>query len=225
MEGVSLGPYAALLFDMDGTILTSSAAAERAYAAWARRAGVSEDAVLGYFHGRRAIDTIRHFAPPSMDVDAEARWLEAYELEDLQGITAKPGAIRLLNALPADRWAVVTSSSQELARKRIAAAGLPFPDYLVSSDDITRGKPDPEGFLRGASVLGAEPNHCLVFEDTQAGAHAGFSAGADVVLVAGTHESGDLPVKAVIHDYERITIRASESSVWIILGEEKKVPA
>lgn len=220
----SLGPYKALLFDMDGTILTSSAAAERAYGAWARRAGVSEDAVLGYFHGRRAVDTIRHFAPPSMDVEAEARWLDSYELEDLQGITAKPGAISFLNSLPANRWAVVTSSSRELARRRIAAAGLPFPDYLVSSNDITHGKPDPEGFLRAGSVLGVEPGHCLVFEDTKAGADAGFSAGADVVLIAGTHDSSDLPVKAVIHSYDGIAIRASENSVWIFLGEEKKVP-
>jgi len=218
VEAVSLGPYEALLFDMDGTILTSSAAAERAYAAWARRAGVSEDAVLGYFHGRRAIDTISHFAPPSMDVDAEARWLEAYELEDLQGITAKPGAIRLLNTLPADRWAVVTSSSRELARKRIAAAGLPFPEYLVSSDDITRGKPDPEGFLRAASTLSVEPNRCLVFEDTQAGLQAGRAAGAEVVQIAGTQIAGELPVRLTVDGYEGFSVSREGNSLRLAIS-------
>src|SRR5262245_27512038 len=124
---VVLGRYEALLFDMDGTILTSIAAAERAWSAWADRIGAPCAEVLSYMHGRLAADTVTRFSPPTTDIDAEVRWLDQREHEDLEGVAEVPGAGAFLRALPADRWAVVTSANRALALKRIAAAGLPIP--------------------------------------------------------------------------------------------------
>ena len=137
---VVLGPYEALLFDMDGTILMSLAAAERAWSDWAHRIRVSAGDVLGYMHGRRAMDTISHFLPTTTDIDAEVRWLDERELEDLDGVAEVPGAGAFLRALPSRRWAVVTSANRALALKRIEAAGLPAPPVLVSSDDVFNRK-------------------------------------------------------------------------------------
>ena len=208
-----LGRYEALLFDMDGTILTSIVAAERAWSAWAARVGVPAVQVLSYMHGRQAVDTIRVFSPATADIDAEVRWLDERELEDLDGVAEVPGAGAFLRALPADRWAVVTSASRALALKRIEAAGLPVPPVLVSSDDISRGKPDPEGYLRAAEILRVKATSCLVFEDTRAGLKAGLAAGAEVVQIAGTQASDELSVRLTVDGYKGFSMSREGNSV------------
>lgn len=195
------GPFAAVLFDMDGTLLTSIPAVERAWTAWAQRVGVDPGAVLAWLHGRTAADTITHFAPPGCDIAAEVAWLDARECADLDGIAAIPGAAALLADLPAGAWAVVTSANRALARARLAAAGLPLPQVLVSCNDVQRGKPDPEGFVLAARQLGADPAACLVFEDTGAGLRAGLAAGARAVQVRGTDSAGVPPGLPAISDY------------------------
>lgn len=177
----------AILFDMDGTLLTSIAAVERAWTAWAARVGVPADAVLAYMHGRRGIDTVIHFAPAGADVEAEAAWVEAFEMEDVDGIRQIPGVKGFLEALPPERWAVVTSATGALARRRIQAAGLPLPGVLVSSDDVRQGKPDPEGYRLAAKRLGVRIERCVVFEDTDTGLAAGRAAGASVIRVTADH--------------------------------------
>lgn len=207
MPNRPLGPYQALLFDMDGTILTSIAAVERSWRAWADRVGVTPGVVLDYMHGRRAVDTIRHFLPAASDVAAEVQWLDELELRDMEGVAAIPGALAFLESLPPDRWAIVTSANRGLALARIAAAGLPVPKVLVSSDDVTRGKPDPEGYLRGAALLGADPSRCLVLEDAPSGLRAGSAAGADVLRIAGTRGEGDdIPLVDTWQGYDGVRI-------------------
>ncbi|WP_119388242.1 HAD-IA family hydrolase [Taklimakanibacter lacteus] len=205
-ETTVLGRYDAFLFDMDGTILTSIAAAERAWSAWAARIGAPAADVLSYMHGRLALDTVGRFAPATADLDNEVRWLDQRELEDLDGIEEVPGAGAFLRALPAERWAVVTSANRALALKRIAAAGLPVPPLLLTSDDVSRGKPDPEGYIRAAQSLRVEPTSCLVFEDTRAGLKAGLAAGAQVVQIAGTQAADDLPVRLTVDGYEGFSV-------------------
>ncbi len=215
-----LGTYEALLFDMDGTILSSIAAVERAWTAWANRTGTPAADVLAFMHGRRAVDTISHFARPGMDIGTEVGWLDALELDDLDGIVPLPGAEEILRALPHELWAVVTSANRELARRRIQAAGLPNPPYLISSDDVSAGKPHPEGYRRGAASLGVDPARCLVFEDAQAGAQAGLSAGADVVLIAGTQHLSGLPLRAVIRDYQDMRLTLTQNAIRLLLVNE-----
>lgn len=205
--------YEAFLFDMDGTLLTSIPAVERAWTAWAHRVGVPVDAVLGYLHGRRALDTVRHFAPAGAVIQDEVAWIDDREVEDIAGVMAIPGAVALLQALPADRWAVVTSASARLARRRIEAAGLPQPRVLVTADDVAKGKPDPEGYLRGAALLGVDPARCLVFEDAEAGLQAGRAAGAAVIRIAGPHGAAQDSDAPMLEDYRHVRALAGPAGL------------
>ena len=173
----------AILFDMDGTLVDSRALVERMWLRWAERRGVSPDAILAVAHGRRTLETMQIVAPQFATPEEAAR-LDAEEEEEARehgGETAVPGAAALLKALPADRWAIVTSAVADIARRRVAGVGLPVPHVLVGAADVTMGKPDPEGYLRAARALGFEAAHCLVVEDTPAGVQAGRAAGARVV--------------------------------------------
>lgn len=212
------GLYDALLFDMDGTILTSIPAVNRSWTAWAARVGASVEDVLAYMHGRRAIDTIQWFAPERLSISEEVAWLDKRELEDLDGIEPIEGAAALLGRLPEDRWAVVTSANRTLALKRIQAAGLPAPRVLVSSDDVIEGKPNPEGYHRAASTLGVPIEACLVFEDTENGISAGLSAGAKAVHVAQDGEVIGVPVLATIRSYRQLDVRYRLGKIHVTHG-------
>lgn len=179
--------FAAFLFDMDGTILTSIVAAERVWANWARKHGLDVEAFLPTIHGRRTIETIAGLGLEGVDPEVEARAVTEAELEDVEGIDAIEGAAAFLAGLPADRWAVVTSAPRVLAERRITAAGLPLPAVMVAAEDVARGKPAPDCFLLAARRLGHPIVDCLVFEDAPAGIAAAEAAGASVVVVTVTH--------------------------------------
>ncbi|MET0348530.1 MAG: HAD-IA family hydrolase [Rhizobacter sp.] len=179
--------FAACLFDMDGTLLTSILAAERVWAAWARRHGLDVDAFLPTIHGVRCEDTVRRQNLPGIDVAAEVAWITAAEIADTEGVEPIPGAAEFVAALPTDRWAIVTSASRELALGRLAAAGLPVPAVMVTAEDVERGKPAPDGYQLAARRLGVPVADCLVFEDAPAGIAAGEAAGAAVLVVGATH--------------------------------------
>ena len=181
--------YQAFLFDMDGTLITSTAAAERVWSRWAERHGLDLDAFIPTIHGVRAIDTIRRQNLPDIDLDAEVAWVERGEIEDVEGVAPIPGAAAFVKRLPPDRWAVVTSASVPLAKARLEAAGVEPPRTLITAEDVERGKPDPAGYLKAAEALGFAVADCLVFEDAEAGIKAGEAAGADVLVMtaAWTH--------------------------------------
>ena len=180
----------AVLLDMDGTLVDSTKVVVRLWRTWAARHGVDPEAILAMSHGRRGDDVLAEFAPPGVDQVAELKWLAARELVERDGIVPVRGAARLLAALPADRVAVVTSATRELTAVRMRAAALPVPQVLVGADDVVRGKPHPEGYLRAAELLETDPARCLVIEDASAGLEAGRAAGARVIAVA-TTLSGD----------------------------------
>lgn len=175
--------YAAFLFDMDGTMLDSSAVVERNWRAWASRHGVDADLLLESVHGVRGEDVVRRFGAPDVDVAAEAEWLLQADMADVEGIVPIAGIEGLISGLDPARWAVVTSASRNLATLRLRAAGLPIPETLVSAEDVLRGKPDPEGFFKAASILGVPIEKCLIFEVSPAGVAAARAAGAHVVIV------------------------------------------
>jgi sugar-phosphatase len=179
--------YDAFLFDMDGTLLNSIAVVERVWSEWARRHGLEPEVFLKTIHGIRASDVIRGLGLPGVDPAHEADLLLEEEMEDVSGIVEIPDAVRFLNAIPEDRWAIVTSAPIELARRRMAAAGIPMPKVIVSGGEVRSGKPSPEGYLLGASRLGVDPARCLVFEDAVAGILAGEAAGAHVTVITETH--------------------------------------
>ncbi|WP_122571760.1 HAD-IA family hydrolase [Pseudomonas viridiflava] len=180
-------PFAAFLFDMDGTLLNSVIAAERVWAKWAQKHGLDVNRFLPTIHGVRSIDTVRKQNIPGIDVQQEADAISQAEIEDVEGVAAIEGVADFLASLPADRWAVVTSAPLALAQARMKAAGLTLPDVVITAEDVTQGKPAPDGFLLAAQRLGVEPAQCLVFEDAQAGIAAGKAAGARVVVVTAAH--------------------------------------
>jgi len=179
--------FAAFLFDMDGTLLSSIACAERVWARWAVRHGVDVASFLPTIHGMRAVETVRRLDLPGVDPVAEAAVILAEEMDDVDGIAAIAGVAAFLGALPADRWAVVTSAPRALALRRIAAAGLPVPPLIIAAEDVADGKPAPDCFLLAASRLGVSARDCLVFEDAPAGIAAAEAAGASVLVITATH--------------------------------------
>jgi len=180
---------AALLFDMDGVLIDSTPAVARVWRRWAIEHGFHPEEVVARAHGRPSLTTVREYLP-NADHEAENREVERREIEDIEGVVPLPGALDLLGHLPADRWTIVTSCTRALAEVRLKAAGLPLPRNLITSNDITHGKPHPEPYLKGASVLGFSPSDCIVLEDAPAGVRAGKAAGARVIAFRTTvHES------------------------------------
>ena len=181
----------ALLFDMDGVLVDSTPAVARVWTVWAQKHGLDPDMVVKIAHGRPSISAIREFLPHA-DHDAEDREVERLEIADLDGVIPLPGAMELLQALPLNRWAIVTSCTRQLAGVRISAAGLPQPKHLVTATDVRRGKPDPEPYLKGAQILGVPAAECVVIEDAPAGIRAGKAAGARVVALRTTASDAEL---------------------------------
>ncbi|NUT77709.1 HAD-IA family hydrolase [Pseudomonas sp. C1C7] len=202
-------PYRAFLFDMDGTILTSIAAAERVWATWARRHGVDVDTFLPTIHGARAIDTIRRLNLPGVDAEAQAAWITQAEIEDVDGVEEVAGAAAFLKALPAGQWAIVTSAPRTLALRRMAAAGVPEPRVMITAEDVSVGKPDPAGYRLAARRLGVEIGECLVFEDATVGIQAAEAAGADLLIVTAAHEQKLETEHATVGSYESISVQVN----------------
>jgi sugar-phosphatase len=180
----------ALLFDMDGVLVDSRAIVERTWRRWAARHGLDADSLLHVAHGRRTHETLSHVVP-HLATPEEVAWLDAAELADQDGLVAVPGAARLLATLGRVPWAVVTSAGPQLARRRLIGAGLP-PPVLVSSTEVTRGKPAPDGYLLAAEQLRVSPTQAIVFEDAPAGIAAGLAAGTVVIGVTTTHSAVQL---------------------------------
>jgi mannitol-1-/sugar-/sorbitol-6-phosphatase len=175
-----------ILFDMDGILVSSLESVERSWSKWAVLRGVDPVLTCQTAHGRRAIETIA-IMRPDLDAEQELKLIEDIEVDDNEGLTVLPGVLDLLAALPAERWTVVTSATERLALVRMATGGVPLPQKLVAADFVTRGKPHPEPFLTGASLLGFAPQECVVFEDSASGAKAGRAAGCTVVATTFSH--------------------------------------
>ncbi|WP_122314721.1 HAD-IA family hydrolase [Pseudomonas cichorii] len=179
--------FAAFLFDMDGTLLNSVIAAERVWAQWAQQHGIDVETFLPTIHGVRCIDTVRRQNLPNVDAEQEAAAISQAEIDDVEGVQAIEGVAAFLASLPADRWAMVTSAPLALARARMHAAGLSLPEIVITAEDVTQGKPAPDGFLLAARRLGVAAQDCLVFEDAPAGIAAAKAAGASVVVITAAH--------------------------------------
>lgn len=181
-----------VLFDLDGVLVDSTPAVARVWGWWARQHGFPDpDEIVRLAHGRPSIESIRELVP-NADHDAESHELERREIEDTDGVVPLPGTLELLQAIPLEKWAIVTSCTRRLAEVRIAAAGLPKPKYMVTSTDITSGKPHPEPYLKGAKILAATGAECVVIEDAPAGIRAGKAAGAHVVALRTTASDAEL---------------------------------
>jgi sugar-phosphatase len=180
-----------VLFDLDGVLVDSTPAVARVWTKWAAKHGFVPDEVVRQAHGRPSIATIRDLLPDA-DHEAENLEVERGEIEDVDGVVPLPGALELMQALPQDRWTIATSCTRRLAEVRIRAAGLPVPRHMITSNDVLRGKPDPEPYIKAAQILGFAPANCIVVEDAPAGIRAGKAAGARVLALRTTAPDTEL---------------------------------
>ena len=208
--------FDAVLFDMDGTLVDSTGAVERSWAIWGKEYGLTRS-VLEAGHGQPASQLVRTVLPADRVDEGLAR-IADLELHDVADITVLPGAAELLAALPADRAAIVTSATRELALARIAAAGLVAPAALVTFDDVTHGKPDPEPFLTGAARLGIDPRRCLVVEDAPAGIQAAQAAGCATLAVTTTSRRADLHADLVVDSLTEVSVVAGPDGFSLLVG-------
>ncbi|MET9609010.1 HAD-IA family hydrolase [Streptomyces sp. NPDC006512] len=205
----------ALLFDNDGTLVSSMDSVHRCWARWAREHGITDEEFARVeLHGRPATEIIAELLPEEARAGALVR-IENLEVEDVPGgVVLLPGTKELLSALPADRWAVVTSATRPLAEARLREVGIDFPE-LVAADDITRGKPDPEPFLLAARRLGVDPARCVVFEDAPAGLAAGRAAGMTTVALTTTHTAAELDADVVVRDLSAVSALVTDAGVTL----------
>lgn len=180
-----------ILFDLDGVLVNSTALVVRTWREWAERRNLDAEDLLEMAHGRRAVEVVRHMMPES-DAEAEVRELEGIEVENVGSVLEIEGARELLASLPPNAWTVVTSGGRRLAAGRMEHLGLPVPGRIVTADDVENGKPHPEPYLKGAEILGARPEACVVIEDAPSGVAAARAAGMSVVAIAATYSARDL---------------------------------
>ncbi|QNI37589.1 HAD-IA family hydrolase [Edaphobacter albus] len=198
-----------LLFDMDGVLISSIGSVVRCWRIWAKRHGIPNAETYNVPHGMRAIEIVKSLRP-DMDPVEGLREIEDLEIADTADLKVLPGAKELLQSLPPDRWAIVTSATRRLMLGRLEVAGLPAPDRIVSADDVERGKPDPEPYRRGAELLGCRPEDCVVVEDAPSGIGAGKAAGAQVLGVLGTHSMSELnEADWVVRSLEEVSVQKS----------------
>lgn len=208
---------------MDGILVSSLDAVRRAWSRWALMRGLDPVYACQVSHGCRAIDSMA-ILRPDLDAAAEVHILESFELEDTYDITALPGVLHLLEALnrnpeTCERWAVVTSASARLARRRMAAGGIPIPHCIVAAEQVARGKPHPDPFLAGAALLDLPPQECVVFEDSSSGVQAGRAAHCTVVATTFSHPIDNLEAAHyVISDLTGIQLTALPQAQGLTLS-------
>jgi sugar-phosphatase len=202
----------AMLFDLDGVLVDSTPAVARVWTIWAKKHGFVPEEVVRQAHGRPSIATIRELLPHA-DHGAENAEVERGEIEDVDGVVPLPGALEILQALPHNRWTIATSCTRRLAEVRIRAAGLPLPQKMITSDDVQRGKPDPEPYIKAAHILGFAPADCIVVEDAPAGIRAGKASGARVLALRTTASDPELTQSGatwIVNDLASLRVISSD---------------
>jgi len=199
---------AAILFDLDGVLVDSTGSVTRQWRRWAEEQNLDPQKVLEIAHGVRTIEIVRTLAP-HLDAEAEVKRIEKREADDQEGVAVMAGAAELLKAIPEGRWCVVTSGTRYLATARLKLANLPTPNVLVSADDVSKGKPDPEPYLMGAKLLGMKPAECLVVEDAPAGIRAAHGGGMKAIAITSTYPASELREgDAVVQKLPQIKVRS-----------------
>jgi sugar-phosphatase len=202
-----------ILFDMDGVLISSIDAAVRNWRIWAKRYGVPNPDEFVIPHGVRSIDLVKMLRP-DIDPQEGQRAIEDMEVEDVADLRVLPGVKALLESLPPERWAIVTSATRRLLLARMHAAGLPVPERIITGEMVERGKPDPEPYRRGAELLGFRPEECVVVEDAPSGVGAGKAAGCRVLAVLGTHSAAELHVADwVVGSLEGLVVAANRDGL------------
>jgi sugar-phosphatase len=211
----------ALLLDLDGTLVDSTTAVESAWRWAAEQLGVPFSQIAPYVHGIPTEQALE-LAIPGIDGVTRAQLADEIltrQVESNADVVAMPGALRLLNRLPAGSWAVVTSGSVRLAESSIRKAGLPEPPILITAEDVQAGKPNPEPFMRAMGVLDVSSEECIVIEDSPHGIASGRAAGVRVLAVGTTFPPHLLDhANWLIPNLEKITVTSQADQLCLSWG-------
>lgn len=204
---------------MDGVLISSIGSVNRSWRKWAQHYGVPNADTYQVPHGIRAMDVVA-MLKPDLDVAEGLKFIEDIEMVDVSDLQVLPGARALLESLPQERWAIVTSATGRLARERLRVAGLPAPERMISAEMVERGKPDPEPYRRGAELIHSPAADCLVVEDAPSGVGAGIAAGCRVLGVLGTHSEEQLRAAGaswVVQSLEDVTAQTGPHGLTLHL--------
>lgn len=201
-----------LLLDCDGVLVDSHSAAAVAWNLWAERWAPGFDFHRDIEHGRRISDLVGELISVPGDVATAVAELKQQELDCATDVDAIPGARQLLDSCPAGRWAVVTSGNRALATARMASAGLPSADVLITGEDVANGKPFPDPYLLAAQRLRLSPARCAVFEDAPAGIDAARAAGIATVIGVGAGAAA-APVTLAVADLSGVRFDANRLTI------------
>jgi sugar-phosphatase len=208
-----------LLFDNDGVIVSSIGSVNRCWRKWAQHYGVPVAEDFQIEHGTRAVEVMQKLVP-GINVVEGLKLIEDMELEDVADLTVLPGVKALLESLPMDRWAIVSSATYRLLVGRLKVAELPIPERIISGDHVVNGKPHPEPYIKGAELINADPKDCIVIEDAPSGVRAGKAAGCRVLGVLGTHSADELRaagVEWVVETLEHVKAEVIENGLRLRL--------
>jgi HAD superfamily hydrolase (TIGR01509 family) len=175
---------AAVLLDLDGTLVDSEPVWARATGELAARYGVpwtvaDDDAIIGAAIPDVAAMLIGRGVP--WRSERIERWLNDRVIElETDGPPWRPGALELLAALAAGGLpsALVTMSYRSVGAAIAAAAPAGSLSVVVAGDDVERGKPDPQAYTLAAATLGVEASACVAVEDSVPGLTAALASGA-----------------------------------------------
>ncbi|MDG3086355.1 HAD-IA family hydrolase [Vibrio hannami] len=217
--------FKGLLFDLDGTLVDSNAAVDRSWMRWCERNDIDFAVASKVYHGRPAGETIKELLDgcDADKVEQEIAWLQHQESTDVEGVVALPGALDFIEKLSELNipWAIVTSGTLPVATARIKAAKIPQPSVLITPERVSRGKPDPEPYVLGASELGFDAKDCVVFEDAPSGLISGNAAGAKTVGVLSQFKEEQLPkADAYVSAMEVVDVEGSEGD-WALNFTQK----
>lgn len=201
----------AILFDLDGVLVDSQHAVETVWREWGRQRGRDPAPFIALAHGRRTSETLR-MVDPTLDADAEAAILDRMEEECTEGLKAGRGALNLVRGIPLGRWGVVTSGHRHVATLRLTSVGIPIPPVLITGDQVTKGKPDPEPYQEGVKAMGVAPSECVVIEDAAPGIASARAAGLRVIAVRTPYNQGE------VHAADSVVDDLSSLSVEILPG-------
>ena len=215
----------AILFDMDGTLVDATGAIEQVWSRWADRHALSKDMVLRAIQGVRITDSVKTLAPAGADIDYEIATLISEEREQVEGITAIPGAVDFLADLPSQSWAVVTSADRTLAIKRMQIAGIPEAPVLIAAEDVERGKPNPDGYQLATQTLGKSAAASIVFEDSPSGLEAGRRAGCRTIAIAAALKAPPPEPQEWIEDFRTVRIEYDGDAEELALSISSGLPS
>jgi mannitol-1-/sugar-/sorbitol-6-phosphatase len=205
----------AFLFDVDSTLVNSSACIESVWRIWSEKYGFELEQVLAAVHGRKISETLGMIAP-EMNAEKFLVEIQNIALHAFKNVREVKGAKTFLSKLPPESWAISTSGARQVSLSSMNNAGLPLPAAVVAAEDVVHGKPDPEPYIRAAKLLGVKAENCIVFEDSLAGIQSGRTAGATVIALTTTHRAEELTgLDFLIQDFSQLEVRANQEGAGL----------